>query len=110
MPTSIPELIIYLGVLVGIGGLYLVGNAVFGFQREGGRRLVIFCFGAPCFLLSTGIVYHILCDLGVIDMNAVFGLLLCIPSSFLGAYMAYLSIFGSGESIRKVFSDFLGGL
>lgn len=103
-------ILLYAGVVLGGALLYFVGNLIFGFQRHGGKRLIIFVVGAIATLgggaLAVGLTRASdLSGFGVVGLTflaAVFG--------GFGLYALWVSFFASPQMLNKLFDQLLSGL
>lgn len=104
------KLLVYGGFIAAGALLYFVGNLVFGFQKSGGKRLIVFIFGVGVGLLSVGAAF-IACKA---DSSAAIGFIV-ILSLFaaglgsLGAYLIGVSFFASSQTLEKTFEAVLRG-
>jgi hypothetical protein len=99
-------ILLYAGVVLGGGLLYFVGNLIFGFQRHGGKRLIIFVVGAVA-TLGSGALTVALAKAG--ELSA-FGLICLTILGGLGLYALWVSFFASPQKLKKVFDELLSGL
>lgn len=107
IPTTIPELLLLCGILVGGGILYFVGNAIFGFQQLGGKRLISFVVGCLSTAFGGGILLLGHTEANSIDFGTIALLALGIAFLVLGLYCGFVSFFGSNKTVEKVFEGIL---
>ena len=95
------NLFAFLGFLLILGIIGLIGEAVIGSENKGGARLVVFSIGG--FFIYISILF-------VRDIPSVFSI---VFSMFLGAFALYcmvMSVFASRETVEKIINDFVGGI
>jgi hypothetical protein len=103
-------ILVYAGVLLGGALLYFVGNLVFGFQRHGGKRLIIFVVGAVATLGGGALTVVITKSGEPLGFGAVCLTLITIAIAGFGLYALLMSFFASPQKLNKLFDEILSGL
>lgn len=90
--------------------LYFVGNLIFGFQRSGGKRLIVFILGAVSVLGSIALFMMVCKGDEPERIGAILLMLLASGWGAFGLYLTWKSFFASSEVIDKSFDRILEGL
>lgn len=104
------EILIVAAILLSGGLIYFLGNLIFGFQRSGGKRLIVFIFGAVCVLGSIAAFVTSCKWADPKDISSIFLVLLAAGLGTFGLYVTWKSFFASSEVIDKLFDRILEGL
>jgi len=86
--------------------IFLLGQWILGWQREGGVRLVLFCAGVFLMAAGTGLIYAVI-RFDLISQNYIFALLLLLAGvlCLYGMALTGVSIMGSNERVRAWLDD-----
>jgi hypothetical protein len=103
-------ILLYAGVVLGGALLYFVGNLVFGFQRHGGKRLIIFVVGAVATLGGGALAVAISKSGEPLGFGVVCLIMFALAIAGLGLYALWVSFFASPQKLKKVFDELLSCL
>jgi len=86
--------------------IFLLGQWIFGWQREGGIRLVLFFAGVLLTAAGAGIMYAVF-RFDLISQNFLFALLLLVAGvlCLYGVALIGVSVIGSNERVRAWLDD-----
>jgi ABC-type antimicrobial peptide transport system permease subunit len=104
------RMLLYAGLALGGALLYFVGNLAFGFQRHGGKRLIIFVVGAITTLGSGALVVAITKPAEPLEFGDILLILLAVALGIFGLYALWMSFFASAQKLSKFFDELLSGL
>jgi hypothetical protein len=103
-------ILLYAAVLLGGALLYFVGNLIFGFQRSGGKRLIVFVVGAVATLGAGALTVAITKSGEPSGFGAVCLALFAIVIAGFGLYALWMSFFASPQKLNRLFDELLSGL
>jgi hypothetical protein len=103
-------ILLYAGVLLGGALLYFVGNLVFGFQRHGRKRLIIFVVGAVATLGGGALTVAITKSGEPLGFGGVCLTLFAIVIAGFGLCALWMSFFAPPQKLNKLFDEMLSGL
>jgi ABC-type antimicrobial peptide transport system permease subunit len=103
-------ILLYAGVALGGALLYFVGNLLFGFQRCGGKRLVIFVVGAISTTGGGALVVGMTKFDEPLGFGAVCLLVLAIVMGTFGLYALWMSFFAPPHKLNKLFDKLLDSI
>jgi hypothetical protein len=106
-PPSLPEFLLYCGIIAGGGVLVFIIQRFFGFRELWGKRLLTFAAGSMSFVYGGVIAIVFQNTLGAY-IGAILPDVIVVALLLLGLYLVPLSFFGANQTIEKVFKDIVG--
>ena len=94
---------VYIGIILLAGALFFSGNALFGSNKEGGKRLVLFFFSLLLSRVSTGMCYNLWNDFFAFPSPRALMFLIGAGCALISIYCIVMSLFGPTEKIRVIF-------
>jgi hypothetical protein len=103
-------ILLYAGVVLGGALLYFVGNLIFGFQRHGGKRLIIFVVGAVATLGGGALAVAITKSGEPLGFGVVCLTLFAIAIAGFGLYALWMIFFAPPHKLNKLFDKLLDSI
>ncbi|MBL9187760.1 MAG: hypothetical protein JNK23_09800 [Opitutaceae bacterium] len=100
----------YLALGLAGGFLFLVGNLVFGWRNEGGRRLLLFTFGAGALLIAELLRSYFWPAVTALLFPEALGIFVPVILFPFGGIMVSVALIGSNDWVRFAFGAILRGL
>ncbi|MBL9201431.1 MAG: hypothetical protein JNL39_13055 [Opitutaceae bacterium] len=100
----------YLSFVLAGGFLFLLGNLVFGWKQEGGRRLFLFVAGIGALCLAESARACFWPAFAIQDYPKALGMLVPICLFPFGGLLVVVALFCHNDWVRIVFSAILRGI
>ena len=103
------ELVFYICLLLAGCLVFLIGQLIIGWRREGGCRLVLLFIGALATILGAGMIRALQIDSISLEHSILF-VLVAVVFCLLGLLLVVVSIAASNERVRKWMDEILNRL
>ncbi len=109
IPSSLPEWILYLGILFLGFVIYWLGVDLFGGRKSNGQKAILLFVGL-FFAIGAFLTGYLAYIENSVSFNSVLLFGCCTVFIALGSYCIWIAVFGTPKEIKKLFSSITRGL